>query len=480
MILLAVMLLSMTVTVSAETTPYGYVSAENMVATYKENGWGIGTMRICVHQNRTYVKTDTGRDLAFKIEWKSADSTNNLVYFGDNGELAAVNATVYQFATGIAVIDGKPISEWMSDGAKIGISFDWSDNPNDRSFFELSVPSVIDANVTGKATALNRVKLNTHGLGAGTLWLRAYTSNTFEHLVYTDDGHVVQMGLSWTAESADEDWVEFGSGESMDILLGEFEFYGKPAKKYLGENDSFKLCFESSDGQRRWFEYTMGVAIGNTVYSSLNEAMAAAGEGQQIDLLGDYVTDDAAVLINAGVTLDLNGHEMTVAHLLSFGDVIDSTDGQGKLNMSNTAFLDLQKDNTAIALYDEDGYRFYNYTFLSKKRDTNTTDQVSYLMHLGFAQAKAYELLASNYGEGVELGIKIAITNGGVEMADICYAFRPNTVNTYVEQALADLETQQAIRLTVSGLDALEDFTISAQATVSTSTRMALVGEVMN
>ena len=272
--------------VSAGEVPYGTVISENEISTFKPGGWGVGIMRICAYQNHNYVKTSNNTELAFPVYWTGASGDE--VYFKGGSSLSDLNTNIYEFATGQSIIDGKSVATWMSEGAKIGISFDWSNNPNDRSFFPLNVPSVIDTSITGVMIESNQICLNTSSLGSGTLWVRAYTDATFNHLVESNAGTVVQYPLSW--KFGDSQSVCFGvadgKNESLyDVLTGNFLIDDQKANSHLSNHERWMLCFESTSGNRRWFNYSISKPIiGSATGELINEVSMALHFDQPTNL----------------------------------------------------------------------------------------------------------------------------------------------------------------------------------------------------
>lgn len=93
-----------------------------------------------------------------------------------------------------------------------------------------------------------------------------------------------------------------------------------------------------------------------TYYGTLADALAAAKSGETLQLLHD--TAASRVMVYPGVTLDLNGHELTAEYLVGFesAQVVDEV-GTGKLvaGMKNVV---LDEGNDMIPVYDGSGYLF--------------------------------------------------------------------------------------------------------------------------
>ncbi len=201
-----------------------------------------------------------------------------------------------------------------------------------------------------------------------------------------------------------------------------------------------------------------GATIGATTYESLKEAMGAARSGDTVKLLGNenMIT---AMMVPSGVTLDLGGYELSVRQLVSFGDVIDSTEGEGKINIAaNTATVKsiiLQPDNAALPLYDADGYRFFTYSITSAgtKIDANDPTWVKYGIKVKFNSMLAYELLANDANTDMKLVMNLTVGNNKFP-----YKFTHNIFDTLREKVQYygfDNRGGVAITFTIRGLDAL-------------------------
>lgn len=96
---------------------------------------------------------------------------------------------------------------------------------------------------------------------------------------------------------------------------------------------------------------------GELSFETVAEALAAATSGEIVVLLAD--TSEATMMVMPGITLDLNGYELTVGYAVTFktANIVDNTEGDGllKIGMSN---LILQKSNAMIPVYNGEGYVF--------------------------------------------------------------------------------------------------------------------------
>ena len=107
-------------------------------------------------------------------------------------------------------------------------------------------------------------------------------------------------------------------------------------------------------------------------YDSLEAALDAAAEGQTIKLLVNAT--ETTVMVTPGVTLDLNGFELTATYAVSFdtAHIIDSV-GTGRL-VTDLENLILDESNAMIPVYDGVGYVFTKAGF-AIRQDTAYTGE---------------------------------------------------------------------------------------------------------
>ena len=214
--------------------------------------------------------------------------------------------------------------------------------------------------------------------------------------------------------------------------------------------------------------------IGDKVYFSFDEAMANATAGDTVTMYEDK-TISGFFSVGADVTVDLNGHNLTTDNLFSFGDVVDATNGQGGLYVSNDrkqAFVQLQEDNAAMPLYDSAAgcYRFFDYD-VQAKVTASTKDSVKLAMHVELPNAEAYALLKDAANKDmIKIHLLISKADGTSQSMD--YFFMDSTVAKYADESAANLSKDKAFLLTISGLSAI-NATVTANANVSSVTGVA-------
>jgi hypothetical protein len=223
-----------------------------------------------------------------------------------------------------------------------------------------------------------------------------------------------------------------------------------------------------------YLTYSTPVAFnGDAFYDSVQAALAAADNGDTVTVYQDATITDTVMLVPAGVTLDLNGHAVTAANLISFGNILDSTEGNGGIVISNDdskAGIHMQKDNTAMPLYDNDRYRFFTYDVISAGTKDHTTDAavaenaVKFGTKIVFNSRSAYELLAGDAKLVMQL-----------QLGDNTYLcqFDAATMQKLSNAVAENFEGRDklAVTLTVYGLEALtEETNVSATPVLYSST----------
>ena len=171
--------------------------------------------------------------------------------------------------------------------------------------------------------------------------------------------------------------AQFASGEICYVLNGStsegelvwFQTIGADASPRF---DGEVVYHNEADGSyyNDLSEVAQNTATG-TVYSSVYTALTAAEAGQTIILLADCA--DTYVLAAPGVTLDLNGYELTVGYAVGFetAHIVDNV-GTGRL-VTAMDHLILDEGNAMIPVYDGEGYVFTKAGF-AIRQDTSCTE----------------------------------------------------------------------------------------------------------
>lgn len=180
-------------------------------------------------------------------------------------------------------------------------------------------------------------------------------------------------------------------------------------------------------------------------YKSLESALEAA-EGATVKLLGGV--EESQLTIPAGVKLDLNGFVLKADALVSYGQILDSTDGVGAVQCGR---LQLAQDNGQLPLYDaqKGGYRFFSYR-LQNYGTKQKADQVIFGFRLAFDNADAYGLLSGG-NTGASVGVQLSGT--GIDARN--YAFEAGLLQAYAQLVMEYPGAGACLMLRVSGTDSL-------------------------
>ena len=111
--------------------------------------------------------------------------------------------------------------------------------------------------------------------------------------------------------------------------------------------------------------------VGTQSFGTLTDMLAQSANGQTVALVNDATVNNWYFAVAPGKTIDLNGNKLTVTgKLYSFGKVIDSTEGEGLLSVTDMAGSQLPKDNGYLPIKDGDGYRLYSYTCIGSQNNS--------------------------------------------------------------------------------------------------------------
>jgi len=162
-------------------------------------------------------------------------------------------------------------------------------------------------------------------------------------------------------------------------------------------------------------------------------------------LAGDVQLD--ALTVPAHVTLDLNGHTLTVKDLASFGDIIDTV-GTGSL----VAEALVLTDNSFLPVFnsEDNSYRFFPYSFDALGVKTGE-GAVTYGFALSFEDPAAYTLLSQSGDPKLNITTELS---WGQETLN--FTFSPELIRHYGALQLDYPDIPAALRLTVTGLEALD------------------------
>lgn len=280
---------------------------------------------------------------------------------------------------------------------------------------------------------------------------------------------VADDGLSVTV-NYDAAWITAATREYMAIGEDQCEIH----VRLLG-NDADTNCFleliRDADNNAAQADFNNGsggdavawnvselvcpkVTIGSVGYNTVGAALKAAVSGNTVMLMQNNDSAGETLVVPAGVTLDLGGKKLTVANVVSFGNVIDSVGG-GTLVMSDDrteALLSLLPSNTMLPLYDATagGYKFFNQTLVGGGPVEGTATSVKFGVKLSFTDTAAYELLKSGQ---VKLGLDLKIERDG-HVNNLTYVFKDATIEAYADSVLGNSAGNYYVVLQISGLEA--------------------------
>lgn len=186
---------------------------------------------------------------------------------------------------------------------------------------------------------------------------------------------------------------------------------------------------------------------GEVICTTCGEVLAEAGE--TVALTGDVSV--AELVIPAEVTLDLNGHTLTVESLVSFGDIIDTT-GNGLLVVTEFELT----ENSYLPIFDSvaGGYRFFAYQLKNLGvRAAGTKATFGFMMQ--FENAAAYELLANSDDADISITMTLAWGENARK-----FEFSSELIRQYAALQVKYPALRAAMMLSVTGLDVLESGTV--------------------
>ena len=272
----------------------------------------------------------------------------------------------------------------------------------------------------------------------------------------------VQDGYGLLINCYDE---SYKNGEAtITITGGTFQNFDPMNNQAEGVGTSFVAAGVGVDHVDGKFTAKSGMtaqvvdADGKSVkaFEKLSDALAAAKAGQTVKLL-NRVNDVKYVEVEANVTLDLNGHDLTGAKLLWVtGTILDSATKKGIV--SATKYL-LPADNGYAPVYNstEDGYSFFDLNVFSDK--TESGSGVWFRLGKSTDRAAAVELMKANdEGRRIKAIVTVSWENGEEGSGKQSFEFADGKMATY----LTDI-TQYAFEVTIGGLNRISG-KITAQA----------------
>ena len=310
------------------------------------------------------------------------------IYFPSSGTLTIENSQITAMTLGVQVCSGS--LDIKGQNAAITVNGDpVPKTENDGAIQDGAAISIV--NRTGyKGLGTITVTEGTFKAKKGNDAVKAYNWENKTESNFTEPGKVEISGGTYSSEVdaalCKNGFECIGGGTTWTVqtaVEGDAELFG-------------------ADGTSKGYGYADKLAL-------------TATEGQTIKLIKD--TTNGGFMLPAGVTLDLNGKTMTSSFLFATGNVIDSTDGTGKLVVAKN-FVQFQMNDQYLPLYDkiEGAYRFFSYAFSMPKDPAYGDNILTLRMKLVFTNLKAYHIIMEDSaGEhGINMGFTVSwpVTGG--------------------------------------------------------------------
>jgi len=232
--------------------------------------------------------------------------------------------------------------------------------------------------------------------------------------------------------------------------------------------ETFGETYFTQDGEEKYFEsvdaaveYVSGLNAETTVKlsTSINTALSLA--------------------VNAGVTLDLNGNNLSVDYVTAFGQIKDSAtdDNDGSRGVLTTAQVStFNPENSYFPLkVAENSYSFFKAEVkeLGTKAGSSENDRM-FGLRLLFADEGAYALL----GEGNGLTVRVNLYVGGEVLENGSFWFSGEVVDSYIglEQELTGRDA--ALILTVKNIHVAAGQEVRVKMTFTLDDTYSVAGSV--
>ena len=204
------------------------------------------------------------------------------------------------------------------------------------------------------------------------------------------------------------------------------------------------------------------VKLNDTYYIDPSSAWEQQKEGDTITLTKDIdMTASVIMVLPAGVTLDLNGHTLTVPYVFSFGQIVDNADN-GLLAIADNgtrSFAHLQAENRQLPLYDKKsgGYRFFDYDIENLGSNQFKTDDVissvAYGIRLHFTNPDAYILLQDAKNAAVSLSTDLVLRFPNKTATRLTYIFNSEILSEFAAEYHPTDAPNKAIIITIMGFN---------------------------
>ena len=364
------------------------------------------------------------------------DSTLNVpngfgIYFPSSGTLTIDNSKITAKTLGVQVCSGS--LDIKGADTKIEVTGDGVDKTeNDGAIQDGAAISIVNrAGYKGLGTIT--VTEGTFKAKSGNAAVKAYNWENKTASDFTESNKVAISGGSYSTVVPEDLCAEGFVPVTTPNTDGLYEVKAV-------EGDAELL---DADGTSKGYGYADKLAL-------------TATEGQTIKLIKN--TTNGGFMLPAGVTLDLNGKTMTSSFLFATGNVIDSTDGTGKLVVGQKNVL-FQKNEKYLPLYDGTGYRFFQYQIVTGNLSKESATSVKARLQLKFTNADAYTLLINDSTGAHGMALNLIISWNAIRTQDQNWRIgMPNTVLSSTLNAMRNAGVDPSERfftLTINGVNVL-------------------------
>jgi len=200
--------------------------------------------------------------------------------------------------------------------------------------------------------------------------------------------------------------------------------------------------------------------IGETYYATIDEAIGTAKSGDTVVLLKDSVSANRLIAVYSGVTLDLNGNELTAEHAVAFSGahiVDNSSERTGLLKVAKGNLI-LDINNAMMPVYNGvDGYIFTKFVY-ALSQDTKYVGEGFKINAIPAPGLNVVELFKNGAADNdVKIMIRLTWdTADGVRTQD--FVFNENTIgNVYQSNKGTETGYGRMFTMTVTGIDSVSN-----------------------
>jgi len=352
------------------------------------------TVNGTVKSDGGYAITSNGR------EEEGGDIRDCDITVNDGAVISAPNGVaIYHPEKGTVTINGGTITgktgvqmcsgELFVNGGTISATATETDIGSDGGIVDGAAISIINRGYPGGAPTATITK-GTFNSASGVAAVQAYTVTETTKSDWTDAGANVNIsgGTFSSIPSNMDDLCKFG---------------------YVAKQNGNYYTVEQVNEEAAYVD-----ANGKTKYDTLVKALANAKSGT-ITLLKE-VTDDELIIILDGVTLDLNGNELTAKMLFAnAGTMKDSKEGVGSLKLKDNSWMGMPKGNPYLPIYDNGVYRFFGYQLEKYGTENKEGTGTLFAYKVTFNSLKALELLAGSGKETHGVSVQISLSWDGLD-----------------------------------------------------------------